>query len=93
MARNYKRRNRTTHAQKLLALLQAAGPAGLPNASLASHVGWNFSETVRFLRGAGHVIETQRIPDTKHFRTILLQDAPAPELPPIFALMAEKARQ
>ena len=76
-----------THAQKLLFLLQAAGVAGLPNSTLAATIGWNFPDTVCRLRRAGHVIETQRIENTKTFRTVLLQAAPAPEQPPLFAMM------
>lgn len=89
-------KNRLPKCQRLLALLKAAGPAGIPNADLAAHpeVGYTFHDLVRYLRRVDHhLIETRRVNGIP--TTILLQAAPEPEPRPLFALMmaAEKARQ
>jgi hypothetical protein len=77
-------------SQKLLELLIAAGPAGILNSDLAANsaIGWGFASVVRDLRRAGHDIGSQHCGQV--YRTILLKAAPAPEQPPLFALMAAK---
>ena len=82
-----------TKAEKLLELLKAAGPDGILNSDLAANpaVGWAFLTRLAELRRHGHIIETKRVGTIgKVYRTILLKAAPAPELPPIFALLLGK---
>ena len=78
-------------AEKLLDVLKAAGPDGLLNRDIAAHpeIGWAFSMVVKQLRKAGHIIESRCIKKSnpRIYRTVLVQAAPEPELPPIIALI------
>jgi hypothetical protein len=78
-----------SRAQSLLELLQAAGPDGLLNSDIAANpdIGWAFSMVVKQLRRAGHIIESRCIKkdNPRIYRTVLVQAAPDPEPPPIFA--------
>lgn len=80
-----------TKAEILLALLTAAGPAGVLNSDLPRHVGWAFPSVVRQLRNRGHKIETRRVGSgyPRAYKTILIDTAPLPELRPIMALLQE----
>jgi hypothetical protein len=79
-------------AEKLLELLKAGGVDGVLNHDIATNpeIGWAFSMVVKQLRKAGHTIESRCIKKSnpRTYRTVLVQAAPEPEMPPILALMA-----
>jgi hypothetical protein len=74
-------------AEKLLDLLTVAGPEGILNSEIAANpaIGWGFASVIRELRRAGHAIASKH--SGQVYRTVLLNAAPAPELPPIIAAL------
>jgi hypothetical protein len=69
--RKEKAERRLSHRTRVLALLRAAGPAGVSSAELASKVSWRAAARIFDLREQGHRIESRPVPDSEMVLYIL----------------------